>query len=86
LQSTPDGDGSLLDHVQLIYGAGMSEGNGHVHRDLPVVLAGGAGGFKGGRHLRPLHTPMANLHVTLLDKFGIPVEQFGDSTGGVDGL
>ena len=86
LQSTPDGDGSLLDHVQLIYGAGMSEGNGHVHRDLPVVLAGGAAGFKNGRHLRPLHTPMANLHVTLLDKFGVPVEQLGDSTGGVEGL
>ena len=86
LRTTPEGDGSLLDHVLLIYGAGMSEGNGHIHKDLPIVLAGGAVGLKGARHIRPLHTPMANLHVTLLDRFGVNVDQWGDSTGTVDGL
>jgi hypothetical protein len=86
LKTTADGDGSLLDHVQLIYGAGMSEGNGHIHRDLPIVLVGGAAGLKGGRHIRPLHTPMANLHVSLLGRLGVPVESLGDSTGIVDGL
>ena len=86
LSSTPDGDGSLLDHVQLMYGAGMSEGNGHIHRDLPLVLIGGAAGLKGGRHIRPLHTPMGNLLVTLLDKLGAHVDRLGDSTGTVEGI
>jgi hypothetical protein len=86
LQATPDGDGSLLDHVQLIYGAGMSEGNGHIHKDLPLVLIGGAADIKGGRHIRSVGTPMGNLLVTLLNKLGAPVDQLGDSTGTVDGL
>jgi hypothetical protein len=86
LQSTSDGDGSLLDHVQLIYGAGMSDGNGHIHKNLPIVLAGGAAGLKGGRHVRPLGLPMGNLLVTLLDKLGAQVEQLGDSNGTVEGL
>jgi hypothetical protein len=87
LKSTPDGDGSLLDHVLLIYGAGMSDGNQHLHKNLPIVLAGGAGGqLKGGRHVRSDHTPVANLHVTLLDKLGGHVDHLGDSTGPLEGL
>jgi hypothetical protein len=86
LQSIPDGDGSLLDHVMIVYGAGMSNSDIHFHHDLPVLLAGGgAGQIKGGRHVRlPNETPMANLHLTLVDKMGIPVERFGDSEGKID--
>jgi hypothetical protein len=88
LRSTADGDGSLLDHVTLIYGSGMSDGNVHNHHDLPTLLVGGGSGtIKGGRHLRyPERTPVTNLFVTLLDKAGIPVETFGDSNGRVEPL
>ena len=83
LQSTPDGDGTLLDHSTLIYGSGISDGNIHFHMDLPIVVVGSGGGrLKGGRHLRyDNDTPLANLFVSLLDKLDVPVEQFGDSTG-----
>ena len=83
MQATPDGDGSLLDHSLFIYGSGISDGNLHFHLDLPTLLAGGAAGrVRGGRHLRyPSDTPVANLHVAVLDKLGLPVETFGDSTG-----
>jgi hypothetical protein len=82
LRSTPDGDGSLLDSSLLVYGSGMSDGNQHNHLNLPVLLVGGAGQLKGGRHLRyQKETPVANLHLTLLDKLAIPVDNFGDSTG-----
>ena len=84
LRSTPDGDGSLLDHMAILYGGSLSDGNRHLHENLPVVLVGGGGGrIKGGRHLRyPVPTtPMMNLHLTLLDILGVPVEQLGDSTG-----
>ena len=85
LRSTPDGDGSLLDHMVLMYGAGMSDSNSHSPYDLPIVLlGGGAGQLAGGRHLvysESEATPLANLHVTLLDKLGVPVERIGDSTG-----
>ncbi|MBI3895041.1 MAG: DUF1552 domain-containing protein [Acidobacteria bacterium] len=86
LRSTPDGDGSLLDHSMIVYGSGISDGNSHSTKELPVVLAGGgAGQLKGGRHIRyPKGTPMTNLYLTLLDKLGIPVENFGDSTGKVE--
>ena len=82
----PDGDGSLLDHSILIYGCGLSNGNVHLHTDLPVLVAGGgAGQLKGGRHIRyEADTPLANLHLTLLDKLGIPAETLGDSTGKVN--
>lgn len=86
LQATPDGDGTLLDHVQLIYGAGMSESNGHVHKDLPIVLAGGGAGLKPNRHVRPLGKPMGNLLVTLLDRLGGHTDKIGDSTGMLDVL
>ncbi len=88
LRSTPDGDGSLLDHLTLIYGSGMSDGNIHNHHDLPtLVVGGGSGTIKGGRHLRyPAKTPVANLFLTLLDKAGVPLDAFGDSTGRLDPL
>ena len=85
LRSTPDGDGSLLDHMILMYGAGMSDSNSHSPYNLPVVLlGGGAGQLAGGRHVaypERDRTPLANLHVSLLDKLGAPVERIGDSTG-----
>jgi hypothetical protein len=83
LQATPDGDGSLLDHSLILYGGGMGDGNLHEHSNLPTLVAGKLGGqIKTGRHLAyPENTPMANLLVTVLDKAGVPVEKFGDSTG-----
>jgi hypothetical protein len=88
LGSTPDGDGHLLDHVAILYGGGMSDSDAHSHVDLPMLVAGGgAGSITGGRHLRyPHETPVTNLHLTLLDKLGVPVEHLGDSTGQLDAL
>jgi uncharacterized protein DUF1552 len=88
LRSTADGDGSLLDHALLVYGAGMSDSDTHFHHNLPVLLAGGGTGqIKGGRHLRFTNEPpLANLHLTLLDKLGLPVERLGDSDGRVKEL
>jgi hypothetical protein len=86
LSSTPDGDGSLLDHTLLLYGAGLSNPNEHAHIDLPLVLLGGANGqLKGGRHLQySIDTPMTNLLLSMLDKVDVPVESLGDSTGRLD--
>ena len=86
LRSTPDGDGSLLDHSIVTYGSGISEGNNHVCVDLPtLVVGGGSGTLKGGRHIRyRKDPPLANLFLTLLDKLDIPVEKFGDSDGKLD--
>jgi hypothetical protein len=83
LKSTPDGDGTLLDHTLLLYGSGMSNSNVHNHSPLPVFVAGGAAGqIKGGRHLMyPENTPMANLLLSILHKAGVPEESVGDSTG-----
>ncbi len=83
MKSTPDGDGTLLDHSMLLYGSSISDGNAHTHNDLPLVLAGGASGqIKGGRHIRyEKETPMSNLLVTMLDKAKVPTEKLGDSTG-----
>jgi len=83
LRNTPDGDGSLLDHVVLLYGAGISNSDRHTHGPLPtLLLGGGAGALKGGRHLiYPEHTPLTNLQLTLLNKLGVPAEKLGDSTG-----
>ena len=88
LRSTPDGDGSLLDHSMIIYGGGMSNGNAHDPRNLPIlVLGGGCGQLKGGRHIQyAKDTPLANLHLTLLDKLGVRVDRIGDSTGEFDQL
>jgi hypothetical protein len=83
LRATPDGDGSLLDHMTILYGAGISNSNAHSGDNLPLVLVGGgAGKLKGGRHL--IYTdkpPMANLLVTLMDKLDVPVDHLGGSTG-----
>lgn len=83
LQSTRDGDGSLLDHSLILYGGGMGDGNLHRHFDLPCLLAGKLGGkLKTGYHLQyPDNTPMTNLLVTMLDKAGVPIDKLGDSTG-----
>ncbi len=88
LRSTPDGDGSLLDHSMILYGSGISDSNTHFHDNLPVALVGGGGGqLKGGRHLQyPQDTPITNLYVSLLGKLGIPMEKFGNSTGKLDVL
>ena len=88
LRSTPDGDGSLLDHSLLLYGAGMSNSNAHAPVNLPVMLAGGAGGgLRGGRHLtHSKDTPMANLLVAVMDALGVPMDQVGNSTGRLDVL
>jgi hypothetical protein len=86
LESTPDGEGTLLDNLVLTYGSGISEGNTHAHDDLPVMLVGGINRMKkAGRYVRaPQGTPLANLHLTVLDKLGMPVERFGDSTGNLE--
>jgi hypothetical protein len=83
LRNTPDGDGTLLDHVVVLYGAGLSDGNLHLHDNVPTLLAGGgAGRIKGGRHVRyPANTPMHNLYGTLLDVAGVPLETLTSSTG-----
>jgi hypothetical protein len=83
LKSTADGDGSLLDHSLILYGSGMGNPDIHDHRNLPILVAGGsAGKVKGGRHIRyEQPTPLANLHLTLLDKAGVKIDSFGDSTG-----
>jgi hypothetical protein len=88
LKETPEGNGSLLDNSLLLYGSGMGNPNLHDHSNLPIIVAGGAaGGMKGGRHIRyDKPTPMANLHLTLLDKAGVKMDSFADSTGKVDGL
>ncbi len=85
LAATPDGDGTLLDHVTMMYGAGMADSNSHSPIDIPLVLAGGgAGSLKGGRHIRFKNVPLANLHLTLLDQFGVHRDRIGDSSGRVD--
>ena len=88
LQATPDGDGSLLDHATILYGSNMSNSNAHDHFPLPnLVIGGGAGRLKGGRHLRyPDHTPMANLLLGMLDKSSVEVDRLGDSTGALVSL
>ena len=83
LRSTPDGDGSLLDHTLIIYGSSLSDGNLHWHDNLPILLLGG--GIKGGRHIRyPKDTPVTNLLLTMLDMVKVPLESLGDSTGRLD--
>ena len=88
LADTPDGSGSLLDHCLIMYGSCISNGNNHSHRALPALLAGGASGqVRGNRHLVCAHdTPLTNLQLALLDKVGVPLDRFGDSTGIVSEL
>src|SRR5262249_47530194 len=85
LQATPDGDGSLLDHVTMMYGAGMADSNSHSPIDIPLILAGGgAGTLKGGRHLRFKNVPLANLHLTLLDEFRVHQDLIAVPTRPID--
>ncbi len=86
LQAIPDGDGTLLDRAVVLYGSGMSDGNTHNNYSVPVLVVGGRDQqMKGNRHLvYPKGTPLANLSLSLMDKFGVNVEQFGDSTGKLD--
>ncbi len=86
-RAIPDGDGTLLDHMMVLYGAGMSDSNRHDNKGLPLVLIGGGSGHleQGGRHLRYAEgTPITNLHLTILDKMGVPVDTMSDSTGRLD--
>lgn len=88
MAATPEGNGSLLDHSLYLYGSGMGDPDAHDHTDLPLIVAGGAAGnMRGGRHVTyEKHTPMANLHLTLLNKAGIEMDAFGDSNGTADEL
>ena len=83
LRATPDGDGSLLDHMTIMYGSGISNSTRHSGQNLPLMLiGGGAGRLDGGRHLKYTDKPsIANLLVTLMDKLDVPVEKIGGSTG-----
>jgi len=83
LRATPDGDGSLLDHMMILYGAGISNSQRHAGDNLPIMLiGGGTGTLKGGRHIVYKEKPsMANLLVTIMDKMGFPVEKVGGSDG-----
>src|SRR4029450_1834778 len=87
LRAMPDGDGTLLDHMTILYGSGISNSTKHSGVNLPLlVMGGGAGKLKGGRHLKYADQPsMANLLVTLMDKLGVPVERHGGSTGRLGG-
>ena len=86
MKSTPDGDGSLLDHTMYLYGSGMGNGDKHDHVNMPILVAGGPG-HKGGRHIQYKEAaPLANVHLTLLDKAGVHVDNFADSKGKVPEL
>jgi hypothetical protein len=88
MKATPDGNGSLLDHSIYLYGSGMGNPSLHDHENLPILVAGGAGtGLKGGRHIRyEKGTNLSNLHLTLLDRVGIHLDSFVDSTGKIEDL
>jgi hypothetical protein len=88
LEATPEGNGTLLDHSLYLYGSGMGNPNVHDHQNLPIIVAGGAAGnMRGGRHIRFAEpTPLANLHLTLLNKVGVKIDSFSDSQGHVNEL
>jgi hypothetical protein len=88
LRGVREGDGTLLDHCMLLYGSGIGDGDRHNHDDLPILLAGRGGGtVNSGRHVKyPHDTPLTNLYVSLLDRFGTPTSAFGDSTGKLSDL
>jgi hypothetical protein len=88
LKATRDGNGTLLDHTIYMYGSGMGNSSLHDHENLPMLVAGGAGtGLQGGRHIRyEKGTALANLHLTLLNRVGVPMDSFMDSTGKVQDL
>jgi hypothetical protein len=83
LKATPDGDGTLLDNTTYLMGSGMGNPNVHDHTNLPAVIAGG----KGGLHLKYANPiPLANVHLSLLEKMGVHQQKFGDSTGLIEEL
>jgi hypothetical protein len=88
MAATPDGDGSLLDHSLFMYGSNMSNSDRHNNYPLPIILVGGANGkLKGGKHIVPPEkTPVANLHLTVLNMLGIPQDKFSNSTGVLAGV
>jgi hypothetical protein len=88
LKATKEGSGSLLDNCMIVYGAGLSDGNRHLHEDLPTIIVGkGAGSIKAGRRIvYRRETPMCNLFLTMMDFMGVRMEHFGDSTGNLAGL
>jgi hypothetical protein len=87
LRATQDGDGTLLDHSLYLYGSGMGNPDVHDHTNLPILVAGGAGKVKGGRHIQyDKPTPLANLHLTMLDRAGVRLDSFADSKGKIDEL
>ncbi len=82
LDKMPDGDGTMLDHSLIMYGSNMSNSNAHNHYPLPTALVGGWKSVKGDQHLvEPDRTPLANMLLTILDRVGVPMESFGDSSG-----
>jgi len=88
LKNTPDVDGSLVDNSMLVYGAGLADGNSHIHSDLPTLMVGRAGGYikPNRRVVYRKETPMCNLFLTMMDRMGLHMDQFGDSTGHLNGL
>ena len=88
LKSIREGDGTLLDNCMLVYGAGLSDGNRHLHEDLPTVMVGNGGGYlkTGRRIVYRKETPMCNLFLTMMDRMGVHQEYFGDATGRIEGL
>lgn len=88
MAATRELDGSLLDHSLYLYGSGMGDSDAHDHTDLPIVVAGGAAGnMRGGRHIKyAKHTPLSNLHLSILNKVGVQLDRFSDSSGRADEL
>jgi hypothetical protein len=88
MKDTPDGDGSLLDNTLMLYGSGMGNPSLHDHENLPILVAGGRNyGMRGGMHIRhESPAPLANVHLTLLDRVGVTLDKFGDSSGKIAGL
>ena len=88
LAKTPDGEGTLLDNSMLLYGSNMANSNLHTNYPLPNILVGGAAGkLKGGRQVElPERTSISNLHLTVLNKAGLEMKSFGDSTGEIAGV
>jgi hypothetical protein len=88
MASIPDGEGTLLDNAMFLYGSNMSNSDRHNNYPLPnILVGGGAGALKGGQHIElPERTPLANLHLTILNKVGFEEKQFANSTGEIAGV
>jgi hypothetical protein len=88
MKATQEGDRSLLDNSMIVYGAGLSDGNAHLHEDLPTLIVGRGGNYvkTGRRMVVRRETPMCNLYLTMMDRMGVHMEKFGDSTGRLEGL